>query len=536
MRCLKPTFLPLVLGVLAVAARAQLALPRETIDSLDSLDATVADARSVAVGRVVDFPPGTTPGGPYRSRDVTIAVSRTLKGAPESLLHVPLTDPLADLERWKATGTRLLVAVPLEATRGTRAIDLDDPRLLVSTEDFALLRDPEAVVRYATEAARRAGIRRPSDRVGEGGLERPGAPFRPQATRGTIDPPKSAAGSRWRAAFGARGANGLVVPVGPALERFAQGLLRSEASDDRVRGAREIEPFPSKGNVARLRRRLDDPAFVARSDPEASRGVEKRLYPVRDAAYRTLLGWGETVSPPPTLEASVSRLATIETLKVSLPDSVGDGLGWLDGAKGLRSLALSGRRDLTDAEFAAVARQTGLTDLTMRGVGIGDARLAALAGLKDLRTLDLDVNPLTDAGLPTIAALPVLTRVSLGETETTDPGLDALRRARPTLEVLPARATSPIATYIFRGDRAAVARVLDRTPGVLNDPSVSRMGTPLNVAAYDRELEIVRLSSSTAGRRWTVRTEGGRRRCRPRWATFGLRSRWCASLSTEART
>ncbi|MCB1128593.1 MAG: hypothetical protein KDM81_19005, partial [Verrucomicrobiae bacterium] len=125
----------------------------------ESIESTVANADYVIVGKLEKF--GETEKAAEREgHAATIAVEETLKEKyarieSQQRLSVRLPDPLSTLVGWKERGCRLLIAIGDCEPRTVTVIDLTDARLEVLTADFAVLRDPEAVIQAAKETVRR---------------------------------------------------------------------------------------------------------------------------------------------------------------------------------------------------------------------------------------------------------------------------------------------------------------------------------------------------------------------------------------------
>jgi hypothetical protein len=393
----------LLLILLAVFCAAFAGAQMVVTESIDSIDAQVLRAKTVVVGRIEEVAPVTPTS--YRA---TFAVEETLKGEPRASLEVSLWGAAEAPRAWRAARTRLLLSVSSAATMWpARVVDLDDPKLLVSREDFTLVRDPRRLLEIARRLARR--------------------PTEIRAYRRT--PPDDDVGWRWRAAFGPHG-QGLQVPYDEGLERWARDALRAGEPSRRLQGVYLLQEFRSGANARRVRRLLKDPAYEVIETGTDRAGVETRYYPVRAAANRVLAAWHET--PAPEVErAAVDGLPTLEWLRVTTRDD----LPLVRRTRRLRNLELYDAGRLTDAQFEAVLSAKGLTSLSLTRAGLDDARMRRLAGLRALRAINLDGNPFTDAGLRALEGLPSLAEASLRGTGVTGAGLDALRRARPGIVI-----------------------------------------------------------------------------------------------------
>jgi hypothetical protein len=90
----------------------------------------------------------------------TIDIEETLKQdvftiEPYRLLQIDIPRPASVLADWQKRSCRLLVAYKEDSPQETTLIELVPNRLEVLTADFKLLRDPDAVIKSATETARR---------------------------------------------------------------------------------------------------------------------------------------------------------------------------------------------------------------------------------------------------------------------------------------------------------------------------------------------------------------------------------------------
>ena len=90
----------------------------------------------------------------------------------------------------------------------------------------------------------------------------------------------------------------VAVPIDERLEKRAQEYIRSKALWQREEGARALRYFKSKENTARVKALLNDPAWEVVRRATENRGIEVRLYSVRQAAYETLKYWGLKANKP----------------------------------------------------------------------------------------------------------------------------------------------------------------------------------------------------------------------------------------------
>lgn len=460
----------LIATSLLAVAHAQMAPPV----TVDSIDLKVLNARTVTVGRVVGIS-DSTPGKPK----VTIVVDQTLKG--EKQTQVEGTAPADVVRQWNLHPSTLLVFSP-PGSGDLATIDLEDPGLLVSKRDFTLIRDRGRLLRYVHDVA----LRHPETTSGPGIMR---------------TPPDNALGARWKEALHMRGYVGLMVPIDADLERELVREIKSDAPqghvvygqiERRLEDIRSLRVFKSDETIGLLKSLLTDRSYIVNLSPANANGVEERAYIVREQAYSVLRQWGVKAPPPATVERVV---VLNRTGKVDLAlDWTMNDLSWLTSAPRLTSLVLHpAPRSLSEAEIPVIGKLTRLRTLTLVGMGIDDARFRSFANLKALRSLTLDDNPVTDEAIPQIASYPHLTDVSLVRTGVTDAGLAQLRRLRPDLRVAPIQAVSNIVSLAQKGDVAAVRRLLDQQPQLLNwhDP-VMLNDTPLHAAAGFGRYDLVK--------------------------------------------
>jgi hypothetical protein len=461
-RYLKPFVFLVAVLLLSVQARSQLA-PMETVESID---VQLVRSRSVSIGTVEDF----THEPRVEERQVAFAVRESLFGPPAPRRRGMVLTSIENLEAWKTRSARMLLFERTDKPWLT-AIDLDDPNLVMWTEEFGMITKGDEVIRYLRRILRK--------------------PRPPSAETFELYPPEGRRGDKWRRWAKNRYVRNLVVPVDERLEKRAIEYLAARSPHLRVHGVRALRLFKSDRNVERLRALLDDPGFQIDQVPERNRGIEARTYPVREAVYDVLHNyWGVPV-PEPIRYERISRLSTIETLQVDLWNKEMES-DWLKGAKQVKSVTLYALNGLSDSQLAAIRSLTTLESLTAHNVGLTDAQLKTFRGLRNLRTLDIASNPITDASLEEIEAFPKLREVVLTQTEVTDEGLARLRRRRPGLRVTPAVAVSRIHELIAADDLVGVARVLDRNSRDLDqrDPSGN---TPLHNSVSARRYGIARL-------------------------------------------
>jgi hypothetical protein len=250
-----------------------------------SIESTVANADLVVVGKLVEFGRGEQ-ADEGSGHEATIAVEETLKEdiftlEPYQRLRVHVRCPASVLANWKDHSHRLLVAVQEDAPNATTVVDLGDKNLELLSADFTLQHDPKAVIRVAKETVRRmpAAVRR----IHTFGLEVP---------RETV------AGTKWEEYYKTGGYLRLSVPVDERLERRASDYLRSQSYRRREEGVRALRYFKSDENIARVTRLLNDPGWAYQRHAQENKGIEVRIYGVRQEAFRTLKAWGMDVEKP----------------------------------------------------------------------------------------------------------------------------------------------------------------------------------------------------------------------------------------------
>jgi hypothetical protein len=259
----------------------------------ESIESTVANADLVVIGKLAEFGGGER-ADEREGHEITIAVEQTLKEnlfsvEPHQRLRVHVRRPAPVLANWKDHSHRLLVAVKEDAPNATTVIDLADKNLEVLTADFTLLHDPQAVIRVAKETVRRMP-----------------AAMRRIHTFGLVVPRKVVAETKWEEYYKTGGYLILRVPVDKRLEKRAHDYIRSESYQNREEGVRALRYFKSDENSTRVKGLLNDPGWAYLYHARENKGVEVRIYGVRQAAYRTLKSWGVDVAKP-TIREEVRR-------------------------------------------------------------------------------------------------------------------------------------------------------------------------------------------------------------------------------------
>ena len=90
----------------------------------------------------------------------------------------------------------------------------------------------------------------------------------------------------------------LVVPVTPHLAELAQGWLTAKEIWVRLAGVLALGEFKSPANAAILTKMLHDPAWLIQENPD---NTERRLYEVREAAWKILQQWKVPLPPAPVI-------------------------------------------------------------------------------------------------------------------------------------------------------------------------------------------------------------------------------------------
>jgi hypothetical protein len=88
--------------------------------------------------------------------------------------------------------------------------------------------------------------------------------------------------------------NCLHVPVNNRLNELGRAWILSKEEWMRLAGVQALRQFKSEANIGILKAVLDDKASVV----EQNNAVRERVYPVREAAYKTLQEWKVPVAKP----------------------------------------------------------------------------------------------------------------------------------------------------------------------------------------------------------------------------------------------
>lgn len=251
----------------------------------ESIESTVANADLVVIGKLVEFDSGRQV-DESEGHEATIAVEETLKEdlfrvEPHRRIRVGVSHPASVLADWRDRSSLLLVATSECTPNATTVIELVHNKLEVLTADFTLLRDPKAVIQAARETVRRT----------------PAAVRRIHTFRQKV-PREAVAGTTWEEYYATGGYLVLSVPIDERLEMRARDYIRSEMYEKRIEGVRALRYFNSDENIARVRTLLNDPEWAHLYRAGENKGVEVRIYGVRQEAYRTLKSWGVDVEKP----------------------------------------------------------------------------------------------------------------------------------------------------------------------------------------------------------------------------------------------
>ena len=117
-------------------------------------------------------------------------------------------------------------------------------------------------------------------------------------TFGLEVPREAVAGTKREEYYKTGGYLSLSVPVDERLEKRARDYCRSESYRRREEGVRALRYFKSDENIARVKRLLNDPGWAYLYHAQENKGIEVRIYGVRQEAYRTLRVWGIDVEMP----------------------------------------------------------------------------------------------------------------------------------------------------------------------------------------------------------------------------------------------
>lgn len=415
-----------IFAVLApMPAMAQMPPPRV----ISSIDIMVLNEELVAVGRITRARPASND-----STDVTIAIERVLKGAPQTTLE----------HRGRGSGNRLSnEQVSRMAVSNARVLivgngftPLDDKGLAIPSANGILLSEANQVVVHIQQVLRS----HPPGKVDSFNIPVP-KQFESAAVPRFFD----------------NGMPGQVrelrVPVDSQLEKWALEAIRSNS--ELYRAFQALRFFKSASNIEFGKGLFNDPAFDL-IQAGSNNGVEVRIYRTRERAYALFQDWSVPVDRP-VLREEIPRFETLErftwglgpedrfdkaaALSTNLKDlnisSSGhpsrEQLEKIGNIRSLTRLALNGSDKGEVLRY--VTNLVNLEELILRAAGITDNSLGPLLSLPNLETLDLQNNRITDAGLRTLAGIRTLKTLNVSRTSVTPRGIAEVRTLRPDLEI-----------------------------------------------------------------------------------------------------
>jgi hypothetical protein len=402
-------------------------LPPRVISSIDTM---VLNEESVAVGRIMRARPANND-----ATDVTIAIDRVLKGAPQKTL---------ERRQERGAGNRLsteeLSSMAVRKARvlivGNGFTPLDDKGLAIPAANGNLLGGATQVVAYIQQVLRT----HPPGRIDSFDIRLP----------------KQFANTTFPRFFddGKPGPPGLLrVPADLQLETWALEAIRT--NNELFQAFHALQYFKSASNIEFVKRLFNDPAFDL-SQAGNNNGVEVRTYRTRELAYSLLQYWGVTVDRP-VLREEIPRFETLEkftwgiepedrfdkaaALSTNLKDlsiySSGhpsrEQLEKIGDIRSLTRLALVGSDKGEVLRY--VSNLVNLEELILQAAGITDSSLAPLLSLPKLKTLDLQSNRISDAGLKALAGIPTLKTLNVSRTLVSLRGIAEVSTLRPDLEI-----------------------------------------------------------------------------------------------------
>jgi ankyrin repeat protein len=464
---------------------------------VNSAEATVQDAETIVIGKVasVELPPAHLP---QWKRIVTAIVEETLKGPKRDRVVFAVPDRnVAYVEHLFRTGDRVLVgggaislvestdnpallqrllSGPMRAEEKSTSFNLSDPSIFVLNADFSVARGPEAVLRRFRELIRTE----PPDP----------APLLIQ-----VSPSPEAALPKPLANYGH------VVLRVPADTRLVTRILEDLASRSLARRKYALDvlrQFKSERAIEPLKQLLNDRHRELVLTAAFNKGYDIYRFPIRESAYNLLTDWKVPVSQP-VLEEKVSRLSSVERIRVWNAQLSDDDLVQLLRAPRLRSLELP-NVTLSHAHLKDIAQLSGVTNLSLMESRFSEADLQQISRMPDLESLDLKRTQLTDTGLAALTRLPKLRDLDVSETRVTRSGLSHFRIARPDVHLRSRPVHSgprPISNYALHyaaasGDLEAARKALNQDPSLLNSVD-SDDRTALHYAAAADAAEVVAL-------------------------------------------
>jgi len=397
---------------------------------ISSIDVMVLSEELVAVGRITRARPASN-----NSADVTIAIERVLKGAPQTTLERQTRgsgDRLSteQVSRMAVSNARVLVL-------GNGFTPLDDKGLAIPAANGTLLGEANQVVVYIQQVLRS----HPPGKVDSFELPVP-KQFENVTVPRLFDNGMSGKVRELR------------VPVDGQLETWALEAIRS--NKELYRAFQALRSFKSASNIEFLKGLFNDPAFDL-IQAGSNNGIEVRIYRTREHAYKLLQDWSVPVDRPVLREETPrfellerylwgigpdDRFDRVAALSTNLKDLTISSSGHpsreqLEMIGNIRSLT---RLQLTGSDKGELLRYisnlVNLEELILRAAGLTDNSLGPLLSLPKLKTLDLQNNRITDAGLRALAGIRTLETLNVSRTSVTPQGIAQVRTLRPDLEFI----------------------------------------------------------------------------------------------------
>ncbi|MFI5385276.1 MAG: ankyrin repeat domain-containing protein [Fimbriimonadales bacterium] len=465
-----------MLGSLGLALIRAIAQPGP--QPAESIDVHILNSEAIVVGRIMRF---EGRGEFFQKRRVTVKVDETLKGSPSQEVSTTVFAIPKELRNWQMHSTRFLLFVQsIGDYRPSVLIDLDNPKLSVTREDFKPIREPEDLLNYIREVVR----------------------SHPGVTSIDIEilsvPDDAHPGSRPRR---------LIVPADARLEEMAREWITANRDEATIiRGLGALRHFKSERNIALVRPLLASGIFEIERSAEENYGIELRRFVVREAAYNLIEQWKVTI-PKPEIHESVNRYDTVEEISWDAPVTDA-GLRKLEQCPKLRKLDF-GLQPLTASNLKEIGRLTNLKTLYIFGTStFNDASVKYLAGLAKLDSVDFTRTSISDKGLTALAGMKSLRHVRVELTEVTDAGLAEMARLRPDVTVVPKHVQSPIGYYAEAGNVDGIRRLLDRDPKAVEYAEERGGSLPLHIAAANGQFEAAKLLLDRGARVDSVNKEG----------------------------
>ena len=388
---------------------------------IESIDLAVLNAQTVVVGKITSFEGEE---GWQKQRTVTVVVGQTLKGRATNSIVLETYSSTNYLGPLRDRHASVLVILRPKQRYLNRIIDLDDPKLVASREDFSLLQDGKSLVQYVKDVVRR----------------NPGVDTMKSFCRWA---PDDAVGRAWSHAMpdegyhdgvGAAMHGGLLVPADAKLEAWARGRLKAKGLHDMTEGLLALGLFKSKQNAALMKPLLQSPLYTISGDYDVEPGTEARSYDIRRLAYRFLSEWGVKVEEPVT-RVRVDLSETVERIDIFLPVT-DERIQKLTQCKNLHMLSLEAAA-LTDDQLARLGTIRTLDHISLIGAPkITTDGLRRFAAHTKVRTFWIFHAPIGDEGAKALAVSKNLRNVRIEDCGVTDTGRAELARLRPDVRCL----------------------------------------------------------------------------------------------------